>query len=740
MKCPYCGHANPWRQDECQNCQADIGYLSQRVFLGRQFVFFEASEAQPIRVDLTPAGAGQAEERRFTRPAIVSRHAYHIGLGGEVSDEGGPAWPWFRSRERDPLPPPVLPALEFATLDLVTVVTERKIYRPGDEVHIFAVGLDAANQEAELELKLAGQRVYHTRVRLNQAGLYLGRFADLEEGEYLVIFTLPGRATARAECSFSCAEFSLSPLTARLEAHSLEGQRLSFVLNLTRLSAPYDGPLELALRSGQRLVKKQAGQAQAGRLAAEFELGWTAWESLTIEVTTPDGNTAALALPNSGWVERERISLSRLDPPVEAGLLPFVQAEGTIRGLHYAHQPEEDTPFVLLDLVADQGRIQVRRDAPLVHLVVFDPLDGQRRPLEFPDVRAGDVLSFEVGSPYAVFTLGAFMEGALPYETWGVVIRPVALEAWLDVPDEALPGSPISARIRTDRPAHCLLLVYDARLEHEDPLPRLAQRIFQQVRDSTTRLAAQQLQAVAGAAWNQMLGWQLPPTAFGRVLRGGPMLTMAFSQGADTLTVPREVAVEEAIPANLALLVAPRQDFPELAYIELFPVEGTVDKLIRLGDQIGTWRCRGYFFREHDYVSLTRDIQAGLDLYAELDLPAIVGQGDHILAAAHYHAPGPARLTVTTPTGQIEQDVAGDGMLEFLLTMPGRVTVHIATGDGADTSERRVDAPGQETVTASRLALLRRGESVDGKRVLVYPSMAPLLQETVEALIRYPFG
>lgn len=740
MKCPYCGQANPWRQDECQNCQADIGYLSRRVFLGRQFAFFEASEAQPIRVDLTPAGASRAEERRFTRPAIVSRHAYHIGLGREASDEGGPAWSWFRSRERDPVPPPFLPALEFATLDLVTVVTERKIYRPGDEVHIFAVGLDAAGQEAELELKLAGQRVYHTRVRLNQAGLYLGHFADLEEGEYHVSFTLPGRPAVRAECRFSCAEFSLSPLTARLEAHSLEGQRLSFVLKLTRLSAPYDGPVELALRSGQRLVKKQAGQARSGRLAADFELGWTAWEALTIEVTTPDGNTAALALPNTGWVERERISLSRLDPPVEAALLPFGQAEGTIRGLHYARQPEEDTPFALLDLVAGQGRIQARRDAPLVHLVVFDPLGGQRRSLEFPDVRAGDVLSFEVGSPYVVFTLGAFMDGALPYEAWGVVIRPVTLEASLDVPEEALPGSPISARIRTDHPAHCLLLVYDARLEHEDPLPRLARRIFQQVRDSTTRLAAQQLQAVAGAAWNQMLDWWWPPAAFGRLPRGGPMLTMAFSQAADTLAVPREMAVEEAVPADLALLVAPRQDFPELAYIELFPVEGTVDKLIRLGDQIGTWRCRAYFFREHDYVSLTRDIQASLDLYAELDLPAIVDQDDHILAGARYHAPGPARLTINTPTGQIEQDVAGDGMLEFPLTAPGRVTARIAVGDRADTSERKVDAPGQETVTASRLALLRRGESVDGRRVLVYPSMAPLLQETIEALIRYPFG
>jgi hypothetical protein len=188
------------------------------------------------------------------------------------------------------------------------------------------------------------------------------------------------------------------------------------------------------------------------------------------------------------------------------------------------------------------------------------------------------------------------------------------------------------------------------------------------------------------------------------------------------------------------MLVAPREDFPELAHIELFSVDGSVDKLFQLGDQIGNWRCRAYFFRDLDYVSVTQEIRAALDLYAELDLPAIVGEGDEILPQARYHALGEARLQVTTPTEQVEYTVDGDGMVEFPLTAPGQVSAHIASGTGSDTSQRTVDAPGQETVTASRLALLRRGETVSGVRVVVFPSMGPLLQETIEALIHYPFG
>jgi hypothetical protein len=741
MKCPYCGHMNDWSKNRCQNCGADVAYLRERVFPGRQFAFFEASEEQPILVELTPACQSGGRGHRFTEPVIVSRHEHSISLGEKPPTRlDQPPWPRWRGPRGSIQIPSYLPSLDLPRLDLVTVVTDRKIYRPEDEVHIFVVGLNTAGQEAELEIKLAGQRVHHARVTLYEAGLHLHRFAELEEGEYTVSVTLPGRPTAQAECTFSCAEFTLSPLIATLESHTFEHNLLSFVLELTQLIVPYSGPVELALRSGDRVVQTSEGRVRDGRLEAQFDLERKAWQALTVEVTTPEGNTATVAFPSTGWRERQKITLSPLDPPVEAALLPFREAEASIRGLHYARQREEDTPFALQSVVASEGRIEALRGAQLVHLLVFDPFSGAHRKLEFHEVKAGDVLSFEVDSPYSVFTLGAFMDRGLPYEAWGVVIQPVNLEASLDVPEETEPGALISTRVGTDRPAHCLLLVYDARLEHEDPLPRLAQRIFHQVQDGTQKLGAQRLKEAAKASWEQMWTWE---DAEWPVMVRSAMPKGLMFRAMDTLgvAVAPEVAVEEAVSTTLlTLLVAPREAFPELAYIELFPVDGTVEKLIRLGDQIGTWRCRAYFFRDYDYVALTQDVEAALDLYAECDLPAIVGEGDEIFAQARYHAADQATLTITTPTAQIEQIVEGDGMVEVPLTAPGQVMAYIAAGDRSDTSQRTVDAPGQETVTVSRLALLQRGETASGKRVVVFPSIGPLLQGTIEALIHYPFG
>jgi hypothetical protein len=51
------------------------------------------------------------------------------------------------------------------------------------------------------------------------------------------------------------------------------------------------------------------------------------------------------------------------------------------------------------------------------------------------------------------------------------------------------------------------------------------------------------------------------------------------------------------------------QSLPELAHIELFGVDGSHEVSVRLGAGTGDWRCRAYFFRGHDWLSVTRDIR-----------------------------------------------------------------------------------------------------------------------------------
>ena len=163
--------------------------------------------------------------------------------------------------------------------------------------------------------------------------------------------------------------------------------------------------------------------------------------------------------------------------------------------------------------------------------------------------------------------------------------------------------------------------------------------------------------------------------------------------------------------------------------------------MVPLGDQIGTWRCRAYLVSGLDLMELTADVQAEKPVYAELDLPAIVGEGDEIEASVTYHSAGPAEMSITLPGGEtVRGMVMGHGTERFKLTEPGEVSVQLSGQAGRDWTTRTVKAPGVQTVTASRLELLRAGETVTGQRVVVFPGMDLVLTDTIEALLRYPFG
>jgi hypothetical protein len=68
------------------------------------------------------------------------------------------------------------------------------------------------------------------------------------------------------------------------------------------------------------------------------------------------------------------------------------------------------------------------------------------------------------------------------------------------------------------------------------------------------------------------------------------------------------------------------------------------------------------------------------------------------------------------------------------------VEVRLAGEAGSDWTVRDIAAPGIQRVTASRLMILRRGETARGERVAVYAAVAPVLADTIAALLAYPFG
>jgi len=765
MFCPSCLSPNSPNAQLCGSCEADLEGLPRRVSVGAQFLFVDASPRQPVALAIDGG-----EPQAYSAPLIVSRHSHEVTLGNVFVQ------PMGNEAGREPLPVDLPRLAAPAGPELAAVITDRKIYRPREEAHVFIVAPDLPSGSVEMEVQLAGQQISKDRVELDEAGTALRPLADLEEGEYTVLIRrqadaphdklrsalgrgrlAPEPAGQPVQCTFSVAEFSLSPLVARLEQHRYDpaSGELAFRLYLMALSVPYSGAVELGLQcaeSGNRVVATQRAEARDGLVDGAFDVR-AFGGPFRIQVTTPGGETATVYLPGSAKAERERITLCPLGRVAEAGLLP---GEGTqeVRGLHVSYDGEERTPLRLESVVGETGRLVAMQPAAVVQIVTIQPLSGKVETHEFRDVQAGATLEFPVEAPYTLFMAGQISMRWV-YEAWGVVVRPVELAAGLLAPGTALPGAEIAVRVEAERPAVCLLLVYDARLEHESPRPKLARQMIAALRRDTGRLKEGGVPSLAILPTGYD-GWYGPEgPAFGGEPKGMPVgrvlplgvRTMAARAAPAGKFVYEPAPIVEGLPDAVEaeplmwVAVPSREDFPELAYLELFPVRGVAERTVRLGDQIGAWRCRAYLVAGLDVEELTADVAVAKPLYAELDVPAIAGQGDDVLAGVRYHSSGPATLTISLPDGRtVSGAVMGHGLESFHLAAPGEIRVHLAGADGEDWTARTVAPPGVQAVTASRLEILKRGETLSGERVVVYPGPEEVLKDTIEALGLYPFG
>jgi hypothetical protein len=743
MYCPACSHPNAADADECALCHANTRTFRERVFIGGQFIFVQADKAHPIALKV------DGSVQTYHAPAAISRHQHAVSFGDEPPKDQG--------RRIAPLPDQ--PQLAHPSLDLLTVVADRKIYKPGDVASLFVVAPDAAGRDAALEIQLAGQKVYEAQVALSQDGLALHHYADLKEGEYTAVVTLANNV--RATCTFSAAEFTLSPLIAVLEKHKYENRRLAFTLKLLLLSAPYSGEVEFGLQCqvcGERVVATQKVQAKNGTANGEFDLS-SHGGPFHVQVTTPDGNTALVAFPGTGASEREHLRINPLGQTAEAGLLPWEDAQ-PVRGFYVGSGEVNMTPLMLESVHVARAKLKAAADIAPAQVVTFNPRTRTNQSIDYVNIGRGETVEFDVDAPYTVFTVGAFTKNG-PFEGWGIVIRPVAFEATLTAPATARPGQAIDVQIdlssldasRSTLPAFCWLLAYDARLEHESPVPRLAKCIYESVRAATNQLAVGQ----APDGHDQRWAPPRPPTAvLGRIAAGATPLAAAAP-------MPMEISARRARRADVDMLqtfasrslsapaaadveapvmiVAPtRMEFPELVYNELFYMEGQAARTVKLGDQIGTWRVRAYVFQGADYRELTADVQADKPLYAELDLPAIASPGDDISAAVNYATRRPAELVIATAWDETRARVSGSGMQRFAIQGPGRVEVRLEGEDGSDWTVRDVAPPGVQKVTASRLLILDKGQTARGEKVVIYASMGQVLKDTITALIAYPFG
>ncbi len=733
----------------------------QRVFDGRQFTFIQADEQHPVtmRVD----GVRQT----YRTPTILSHHLYHISSSINIMSFGH-----------------TLPLLHW-----LSVTTDRQIYRPGETAAIFIAAPGMTEQVARLEIHRGiyndhfqqflvihfpqSSKIYEADVPLNANGLALHYYENLPEGEYTVLVILSASQRQIENegtfSTFSVTEYTLSPFNATLEEYAFEDRHLFCILTLSLLSSPYIGPVEVGLQSGHsdRLLVKQTIEVRDGFLRCEFDLSRYGGKSLYAQIVTPEGNTTLVALPHSGSQQVDAIRVNALGQTAALSLLPQEDDEPPVRGLYLRSGQVNMTPLILESAYAGRGRLQATVDLDQVQVVVFDPFSGESQVIEQSNLAPGHVIEFEVTPPYSLFTVGAFTaagEETGPFEGWGTVIKPLAFEASLTAPATAQPGQEIDVGLKLkpaspDGPspgAFCWLLVYDARLGHKSPLPKLAQDIFGCIRKFTKKMAIgtvysyiTQLTDTAGPRGEYLVtpdgedGYQersLPARERSwviQVIKPSGSLTQSLR----STTFSSEAQGRLMLSPDCMVEVNPiRMDFPELVYQALFYVEGEAWRSIKLGDQLGDWRIRAYLFQGADYCELTADVHTEKPVYAELNLPALCSPGDDITATVDYHTPDPADLLIATPWGETRRQVSGRGREPVALSGPGRIEARLEGPFESDWTLRDVAPPGLQSVTTSRLLPLARGQTVEAERVVVYPHVGLLLWDTIAALADSSFG
>ncbi|MEO8702471.1 MAG: hypothetical protein ABI867_20675, partial [Kofleriaceae bacterium] len=140
-----------------------------------------------------------------------------------------------------------LPGLQLAPiarplLATCVVTSDKALYREGtDLVNLLVCDPLGVDREVELELELSGQAFGKRPVKLSGRGAAALALRDLPAGDYKI--RVRGTPSSDPPCTFTVAEYRLSPLVAALDRQRAEADRLALDVTLTAFGVPANGPV-----------------------------------------------------------------------------------------------------------------------------------------------------------------------------------------------------------------------------------------------------------------------------------------------------------------------------------------------------------------------------------------------------------------------------------------------------------------------------------------------------------------
>ncbi len=635
---------------------------------------------------------------------------------------------------------------------LACLVCDRDLYRAEDDVvHLFAAFAEPPQASVRLVVEHNGAALTERELELVD-GLAIETLAALLPGSYEAQLELDGRRLGRPVV-FTVAEYTLAPLSARLAAHHVEGKRkkhLVFALEVESYQVPFSGKLVVTLVDGVRERGKQRLAAQSpGRYCGRLPLAGAGPFRLRLQSCDDAERVAEVALPGSRREERERTRINELGREAFFALLGEAEALA-VRGGFLTHGRTLPTPLVAEEVMTERGALKATKAVAGLCLVVVELASGERRAVEVGDVEAGATVDVDAHGPAVLVVAGGFIDGRA-FEGYTTFLRPERLELRLEVPATARPREELVVRLACEGRKSVLLAVRDERLTaSERPEVSLAGSLKQAVEAATAGMndvgIVRLTKFVEPDIYRSL--------AFGGGLRGLEARSARVAHLAEGAAPPELVATtldEGEGEPDATADETPREDFPEMLFYGLVPVDGSAEVTVPLADSLGTFTVEAFALADGDWTAVRRSVVVDQPVRLDLELPPTVHPADEGVCGRLRAATASGRVRVVlerdgTPLELLRDGtpVASGAELEAPVTLgfdaaPGTYRARIedlASGE-TDAVELTVEEPGRFRSYVRQLLLLEEGEKVDldGAGALTL-RVLPALDEPLDALVK----
>jgi len=552
--------------------------------------------------------------------------------------------------------------------------------------------------------------------------------------------------------SFTVAEYTLAPLSARLVSHQLKRQveQLWFELAVESYQRPFSDELLVALvEQGKEVAQIGLLPLAPGRYGGGVKIAGDGPFRLRLMAANDAERVAEVAIPGSRKVERQVTVISELGTEKRFSMMPEAQAL-PLRGGYLTEGDFIATPLTVEEIVTEQRFLRVNASVESLVLVCLDLLSGSYSTQKVGDVRAGNTVTVMNDSPMSTVFVGGFVNGE-PFEAYTTFVRPNPFQLVVEAPKTIRPRSDLVVRLACEGIAEktipVLLCVRDERLTATDKpevsLGAAAKRGIEAAtkdinewsfitwadtdvkieRSLDDYLSLDELDAEESLSLDEDLSLDDELSLDSGDEYEAVSAELSLDDADLSLDLEEESPAEQRVQKPAPQITQTRTEFPEVLFYDIVPVCAAKEVEISLSDSLGTFTIEAFAMLDGDWTQNRTSVVVDKPVRVDLEVPPAVHLDDKVVG----------RLRAITRSRKARVTLMCDGKPVALrdgnpidalsIDTPVELAFYVKSGTYsatvADSSTGETDSievvvgePGKFKSYAKELCLLQPGKSI----------------------------